>query len=133
MIGNIGSADGSEKNGIVFLQDLDVVCGHVAPRLLVSIRRPVEIGEFVSRVAQFFGNGVDDLYSRVNDFWADTIRADLRDLVDTLPLGCARSCVSVRPRIKSSNVRLLTRSGIAFRVSVGRSAGLDVGGHGGDG
>jgi hypothetical protein len=87
MIGNIRCTYSPKEDSVVFLQDLDVIFRNVTAGLLVSIRGPVKIGEFVSCVAEFLGNSMNDLDSGVDHFGTDTICSYLSNLVYTLPLG----------------------------------------------
>lgn len=87
VIRDVGSSDRSKEDGVVFLQDLDIVVGDITARLLVAVRGPVEVGKLVSGVAQLFGDCVDDLDSGINYFGTNSIGSDLSDLVEILSLG----------------------------------------------
>ena len=71
----------------MLLQHFQVIFRKVAASLLVSIRRPVEVGEIDAKLAVFFGSGVENLDSGINHFWADSVCADLGNFVRLLALG----------------------------------------------
>jgi hypothetical protein len=109
VIGDIGSPDRSKEDGVVFLQDLDIVVGDISARLLVAVRGPVEVGKLVFGVAQLFGDCVDDLDSGINHFGTNSVGSDLSDLVEILSLGWNkgyRSVSALRQRRASIKVSL---------------------------
>ena len=93
----------------MLLEDFYVVVWNVASGLFVSVGRPVELGEVELEMADLLGDRMQDSHARVNDLWADAVRADLGDLVDRLPL----SCQSVRCHARC--IPRLTRGRVARR------------------
>lgn len=82
----------------MFTQDLDVVLRYIATSRLVSIRRPIKIGEVDLEVSELFGYGVNDFDTSVNDFRTDSVRADLSNLVKRFALSyeCKRISSSMQ-------------------------------------
>lgn len=72
----------------MLLQHLNVVFRHIAARLFVPVRTPVQIGKVHLERAQLFSRRVNDLDTGVDYFRPDTIGTDLSDLVYILTLGC---------------------------------------------
>lgn len=83
----IPECQSDSQDGIVFLQNLDVIIGDVAPGLLVSIRRPIKLGKVDLEASDLFGSGMNDPDTGLDDFGSDTVSSDLSDLVLALCLG----------------------------------------------
>jgi hypothetical protein len=75
------------QDRVMLLQNLEVISRDIAPRLLVSIRRPIELGEVDTERAKLLGGGLDDLHTGFNHLGADSICSDLGDGVNALSLG----------------------------------------------